>query len=348
MASAVEDRGASGAGGGTFYERHRWVVFVLPFVVFMAVGAFEPIPPKPKPKSPEELAASLQGAQPAPAEKPAPGDPAAEKPAPGDSGAEKPAPGDPGMEKPAPGDAPAEKPAPSDSAAEPAALAPAGPPAEQPAAEEYPTANWAGIPFTYYPLVYAIKIGLTVLAMLLVLPGYRWFPCRVSPWAILAGVGGVILWVGMCELQLEAKWLEPLGLGSFLELGTRSGFNPFRAFHDRPEWMLWGFIALRLFGFVLIVAIVEEFFLRGFLMRFVMRADWWEAPVGSASVSAVVACVIYAVLSHPEVFAAAAWFLFITLLAVKTKNIWDCVAAHAITNLLLALYVLVLQEWKYW
>lgn len=338
MGPAGEDQGvaAVGEGGGTWLERRRWIVFVLPFVVYMGVGAFEPIPPKPKPKSPEELAAAAQAGPSAPV----------------DPGAEQPAPADPGAAQPAPGDAPGEKPAADDAGAEPAAPKPAGhagPPPDAPSTEEPPTANWMGIPFTYYPTVYAIKIGLTVLAMLLVLPGYRWFPCRVSPLAFLAGAGGLILWVGMYELHLESKWLEPLGLGPFLDLGYRSGFNPFRALREQPEWILWGFIALRMLGFVVIVAVVEEFFLRGFLMRFVTRADWWALPVGSASVAAIVACVLYAVLSHPaEAFAATAWFLFITLLAVKTKNIWDCVAAHATTNLLLGIYILVLKEWKYW
>jgi len=46
------------------------------------------------------------------------------------------------------------------------------------------------------------------------------------------------------------------------------------------------------------------------------------------------------VLSHPgEVFAAVAWFSLVTWLMVRTRNIWDCVVAHAVTNLLLGVYV---------
>jgi len=132
-------------------------------------------------------------------------------------------------------------------------------------------------------------------------------------------------------------------------MGERVGFDPYGAFAHQPAWQLWGFIAVRLFGLVAVVALIEEMFLRGFVMRFVMDVDWWEVPVGRVDVAAVVTCVVYAVLSHPaELFAAAAWFLLITLLAVKTRNIWDCVVAHAVTNLLLGIYVLVLHQWHYW
>jgi membrane protease YdiL (CAAX protease family) len=54
-------------------------------------------------------------------------------------------------------------------------------------------------------------------------------------------------------------------------------------------------------------------------------------------------------LAHPgEVFASLAWFGMVTWLLIRTKNIWDCVAAHAITNLLLGIYVLTFDQWQLW
>ena len=40
-----------------------------------------------------------------------------------------------------------------------------------------------------------------------------------------------------------------------------------------------------------------------------------------------------------EFLAAAVWFGMVTWLMVRTRNIWDCVAAHAVTNVLLGIYV---------
>jgi hypothetical protein len=47
-------------------------------------------------------------------------------------------------------------------------------------------------------------------------------------------------------------------------------------------------------------------------------------------------------------FAAVVWFSLVTWLMIRTGNIWDCVAAHAVTNLLLGIYVLVSHDWHLW
>ena len=66
-----------------------------------------------------------------------------------------------------------------------------------------PTTGSASI--QHYPIVYTVKIALTIAAMLFVLPGYRQFPFRISPLAIVVGVVGVVLWIWLCHLQLEQK-----------------------------------------------------------------------------------------------------------------------------------------------
>jgi len=54
------------------------------------------------------------------------------------------------------------------------------------------------------------------------------------------------------------------------------------------------------------------------------------------------------VLLHPaEMVAAAVWFSLVTWLMLRTRNIWDCVAAHAVTNLLLGIYVVTTGEWQF-
>ena len=110
--------------------------------------------------------------------------------------------------------------------------------------------------------------------------------------------------------------------------------------------MAWAFLAVRFFGLVLVVAVIEEFFLRGFLMRFAIQNHWWEVPVGQVNTAAVVVATLVPVAMHPaELLAAAVWFSMVTWLLVKTRNIWDCVAAHAITNLLLGIYVVATGNW---
>jgi uncharacterized protein len=104
---------------------------------------------------------------------------------------------------------------------------------------------------------------------------------------------------------------------------------------------------VRFFGLVAVVPLIEEFFLRGFVMRFVMERDWWDVPFGKASRLAIVLGTVVPMLSHSgELLAAAVWFSMITWLMLRTRNIWDCVAAHAITNLILGIYVVASGTWR--
>ena len=206
------------------------------------------------------------------------------------------------------------------------------------------------VPYEYYPIVYTVKIILTVAAIVLVLPGYREFPFRVSPLALLVGAVGIVIWVGLCRLDQEygllKSLLEPVRLERIIAFGTRSGFNPLDRLQDNPAWA-WGFLAIRFLGLAAVVPLIEEFFLRGFLMRFVVDAKWWEVPMGKVNTWAVVLATAVPVLMHPaELLAAAVWFSMVTWMYLKTRNIWDCVVAHAVTNLLLGIYVVATGEWQ--
>ncbi len=204
------------------------------------------------------------------------------------------------------------------------------------------------IPYAAYPVVYAIKIALTMAAMALVWPGYRQFSGRISPLALVVGIVGGLLYVGLCKLQLERTVLSPLGLGWVVEYGPRSAFNPWANWPDRPL-LAYGFLAVRFWGLVVVVPIIEELFLRGLLMRFFIAPDWWKVPFGTLTPTAIAVGTVVPILMHPpaEALAAAGWFTLITWLMFKTKNIWDCVAAHGVTNLLLGLYVVASGDWDF-
>jgi CAAX prenyl protease-like protein len=202
------------------------------------------------------------------------------------------------------------------------------------------------MPYAYYPYVYSLKIGLTVLSMLLVLPGYLAFPFRVHGIAWVVGIVGAIVWIGLFQLHLEKRLLEPLGLGGFLSFVRRPGFNPLAELKDNPQWA-YGFLAIRFFGLVIVISIVEEFFLRGFLMRYVMDIDWHLIPFAVVNRLALITGTVFPMLMHPgELFAAAIWFSMVTWLMLRTKSIWDCIIAHAVTNLLMGVWVVWQNDWE--
>jgi uncharacterized protein len=211
--------------------------------------------------------------------------------------------------------------------------------------------NWFGLRYEHYPSVYTIKIALTFVAMLYVLPGYRQFPFRISPLAIGVGVVGVVLWIALSHLGLEDRFVQWLGpkstLVGLLGLGERPAYDPLGQLAATPLWA-YVFLVIRFIGLALVVPIIEEFFLRGFLMRFVMGDRWWQIPFGQVTTISIVVGTLFPVLYHPEKFAALVWFSLVTWLMIRTKNIWDCVAAHAVTNLLLGIYVVTRGEWHLW
>lgn len=199
------------------------------------------------------------------------------------------------------------------------------------------------ISYAYYPWIYTLKIALTMVAIMLVWPGYRQFPFKVSWLAIAVGIIGVVLWIGLTKLGLE----DFFRLGGLTELGERTAFNPFVQYESNPI-AAWCFMSIRLFGLAIIVPVIEEFFLRGFVMRFFVERDWWKVPFGDVTKAAIIAGTVVPMLMHPaELLAAAVWFSLVTWLMIRTRNIWDCVVAHAVTNGLLGVYVLISGDWYF-
>jgi hypothetical protein len=207
-----------------------------------------------------------------------------------------------------------------------------------------PVSAWQ-LPYFAYPWVYTLKVVLTAAVLALVWPALRAFPRRVTGWSLVVGVVGVCLWVGLWSLQLEQRVLVPMGLGKVVDLGVRSAYNPLDELADRPA-LAYGFLAVRLFGLTVIIALAEELFLRGFLMRFFVRPDWWNVPIGEVNRAAILAGTLVPMLMHPaELLAAAVWFSLVTWLMIKTRSLWDCIVAHATTNLLLGCYVIWSGQW---
>ncbi len=268
-------------------DQYRWLVFVVPFAVYMVGNSFEPLPEGGKP------AASV----------PASGQPSA---ATDDSR----------------GSAPVEP----------------GQPADD---ESGARRGW--IAYRYYPWVYTAKIFCTLAAMAMVWPGYLEFPRRVSVWAFLVGAVGVWMWVALVEV--ERQFLGRFSPAVWLGLGTRSAFNPVAEMAENPG-AACAFLAIRLTGLALVVPVIEEFFLRGFLGRFLIQDAWWRVPFGTWHVNSLVLITLVAVAMHPsESLAALCWFSTVSWLMLQTRNIWDCVVAHATTNLLLGAYVFGWGDW---
>jgi len=173
----------------------------------------------------------------------------------------------------------------------------------------------------------------------------RHFRFRMSPLAVAVGAVGIVVWVGLCHLEIEAQLLKLIGLGK--GAASRPSFNPF-VHLPSIGWKI-AFMVPRFIVLAIIVPIIEELFLRGFVVRYVHDLDWEMVRLKGLSWAAILAPTVYGVATHPgEAIAAIAWFSLVTWLMLKTGNLWDCVVAHAVTNLLLGLYVIWFAQWQLW
>jgi CAAX prenyl protease-like protein len=198
-------------------------------------------------------------------------------------------------------------------------------------------AGWLGIPYSAYPVVYSLRLAATAAAVAWCWSALRPWLGRPRWWPPLLGLGLAIPWVVLATLQRQAGW------GT--DLGERSGFDPFASLPYEPA-AAWGFLAVRGIGLVILVPVVEELFLRGFFMRYVISERFWEVPFGTLTVGSLLACMIYAVTTHPaEAVAAAGWFAIGSGIAAATRQPIDCILAHAATNIALGGYVLATGSW---
>lgn len=197
-----------------------------------------------------------------------------------------------------------------------------------------------GITAVSYPAVYALRIAVTAAVIAAAWPSLRAWLGRPTWWPPLLGVALVVPWIVLATLQRDAGWS-----GS---IGARAAFDPFSTLGgDTP--LARAFLGLRFLGLVAIVPLAEEVFLRGFLMRYVVREEFWQVPFGTLTAASAGACALYAAASHPaEAVAAVGWFAVVSGIAAATRRPIDCVLAHAGTNLALGAYVVATGNWWLW
>ncbi|MCI0460997.1 MAG: CAAX prenyl protease-related protein [Gemmataceae bacterium] len=192
----------------------------------------------------------------------------------------------------------------------------------------------------YYPWIYSLKIGIVAGAWWWLRTSYPGPSGARLALGALVGIVGVVLWIGLSRLNLESA------LPGWLQLGKRVGYNPFETIAS-PVGQ-GAFIVIRLIGLALVVPLVEEVFWRGFLLRYLIRENFATVPIGTYTPGSFAVVTLLFAAAHPELLAALVWGAAINGLLYHTKNLWACVVAHAVTNLLLGLYVLTLGAWELW
>jgi uncharacterized protein len=155
-----------------------------------------------------------------------------------------------------------------------------------------------------------------------------------------------ILFTAAVALLVFALWVAPQALLGFAP--RLDGFNP-EIFSGQPA-TYWAAVAARFIRLVVIVPLVEEIFWRGFVLRYFINEEFHLVPVGTFSWLSFAIVTVGFGFSHARadwVVALLAGALY-NCVAYRTKSLTSCVLAHALTNLLLGLWIMKTGQWGFW
>jgi CAAX prenyl protease-like protein len=93
---------------------------------------------------------------------------------------------------------------------------------------------------------------------------------------------------------------------------------------------------------------MEELFWRGYLMRWVDNPDFERVDPAAASYKAIALSTLVFMLAHTQWLAAIVAGLAYALLYRYTRSLWAAVLAHAVTNGVLGVWVVVNGYWSFW
>jgi uncharacterized protein len=152
---------------------------------------------------------------------------------------------------------------------------------------------------------------------------------------LVAAVVGVVvfkLWV-----ELTDDWM-------FLEQPAAT-FKPV----DVHGHLIWPMVAFRWVGATLVVPVMEELFWRSFLMRWIDTPDdFQKTDPRQASWKAIVMSSGVFALAHSQWLAAIVTGVIYAWLYKRYGKLWVPVVAHAVTNGVLGIWVVVYGNWVFW
>lgn len=160
---------------------------------------------------------------------------------------------------------------------------------------------------------------------------------RFSALAILTGTLAIALWIA----------LDPFypGLNRLMGGAPQAPFDP-SSIAGATQRL--AFLVFRVAGAVIVVPLMEELFWRGFLIRWLVKDDFKQAPVGTFTPFSFGATVVLFGVEHEQWLAGMLCGALYNGLLYRTKNLTDSVVAHATSNALLAAWVLARGDWKFW
>ncbi len=204
------------------------------------------------------------------------------------------------------------------------------------------------LPLIEGPWGYTIRTVSGIVLMAVLRP-WRWYtPLRIKnlPLAFIVGVVVFVVWVFP-----ESAWMPDI-LRHWYErifvLPPGKPVVPPRIPPYAPETAGWVFALIRLGGSAFVIAIIEEFFWRGFLYRWMQGENFLSKDPGKYRPWAFFLVALLFGSIHLQWFVGILAGLAYGWMYLYTKDIWATAVAHVITNFILGLYVLATGSYAFW
>jgi len=185
--------------------------------------------------------------------------------------------------------------------------------------------------------LYAVQIALVGAALAFFARDYvelaeaRPVPRADWLWALVIGAGVWLLWI-----NLDGGWLR---IGE-----AKSAFIPV----GPGGQLIWPLIVVRTFGAVIVVPLMEELFWRSLVMRWIDRPDFLALAPAAVSWGALLGSSLVFGLEHGQWLAGIVAGLAYGYLYRRSGSLWVPIVAHALTNLLLGVWVVGYAQWQFW
>ncbi len=211
------------------------------------------------------------------------------------------------------------------------------------------------------------------LILLAVFRPWRWYPrfrWKHLSAALLVGVLVFVGWVGLespwvaGNAPMLTEWYDRLFIDLTRPLKTRELFDggngvmvpypviktgEYAGLHDYdPRVTGWLNFWIHMLGTSVVIAIVEEFFYRAFVYRWMQGSPFYKIDGGCLRWPLLLLVSLFFSLSHVEWAAAMICGVCYGLLYIKTRDIWTSIIAHGVTNFFLGLYVIFFDAYQFW
>ena len=239
-----------------------------------------------------------------------------------------------------------------------------------------PFALWVGVilllqsleslavcPRWLYPWSYAFKTFACAALFIWLKPWQFYSPLRLNhlPPALCVGVLVAAVWI-MPEMPAAGRafprfqdfyhrWLimMPGALPDYYNFDFYPALPPghvSRAY--MPHEAGWAMTLIKLVGSSCVIAVIEEFFFRGFFYRWLRRGRFWETPLATFDLQSFITVTAVFALEHDRWFAGLVAGAAYGWLAIRKDSVWAAAAAHFSTNLILGIYVIISGQYGFW